>query len=540
MAKMDMNKLAASMAGRVNPAQVAKFGVNYASNPLFRMGVNAGVTGSLGVAASAFDKEDDTVMSALGKGAKAAALEFFIEEAIIMGAQTQLATRGLPGFLTKPITEKLGLGSRGEKLLTNSVNGFIKNKVNLPKGKFLAGGIGAGVGVAWTMMNHDSEGVIGTLGNMAAGAGLGLMGKEIYEHLAKEKNNPKATPRNFYKQKIADFTATKHGQLIKSNINNFMDSSAGKIVGTNVLNVLNSPHGKVVAEQIDNILDGKLGKVLTADVTKLQDSLVKVQDDINSIFNDPKLAKELKKYPNSPQGKAANKELAKYIQGYVNSIGQNVENASANVAKIANQYKNDPKLLEKHMREFMEGNAEEFSKVVKQMGGNIDVQSIQKNLEEVSNEFKRFQGALNKNPAYTVGDMMEEVLTSAENLEEKGFKVGHFSQAQTRVEAEKVLDKNVEAKKIKNNLGKMKVAGAIGLTAFAAASVIDSNKENQQEVRAGRMKAEQEKNLTRQKSREKEVMSQFQYGGPTDFGSIAFDMFNQRIGHHLMGNAKFQ
>jgi hypothetical protein len=108
------------------------------------------------------------------------------------------------------------------------------------------------------------------------------------------------------------------------------------------------------------------------------------------------------------------------------------------------------------------------------------------------------------------------------------------------IKTESSFSKIKENARHKNNMSKMKVAGAIGLTAFAFASVLDTKDELKQDVRTERMKGEQESNLIKKKNREKEVMSQYQRGGPTDFGSVAFDMFNDRIGHHLMGNAKYQ
>lgn len=141
---------------------------------------------------------------------------------------------------------------------------------------------------------------------------------------------------------------------------------------------------------------------------------------------------------------------------------------------------------------------------------------------------------------YIVKNHGERIAEEAIKFKNDIIDVGKIAKEKSRIDAEKMLEEKVEMKKVKNNLTKMKVAGAIGLTAFAAASVIDTNKEAQQDIRVSRMKEEQEKNLARQKQQEDKTMKQFQFGGPSDMGSIVLDMYNQRIGHHLMGNAKFQ
>lgn len=128
----------------------------------------------------------------------------------------------------------------------------------------------------------------------------------------------------------------------------------------------------------------------------------------------------------------------------------------------------------------------------------------------------------------------------AGNVKEKAINTGLIAKETVNAKTEVAFEKEAQAKKIKANGNKMMLAGAIGMTAFGAASLIDTNKKMQAEVRVREMKQEQEKNLVRKRNQDKEVMSQFQHGGPSDFGSIAFDMFNQRIGHHLMGNAKFE
>lgn len=145
---------------------------------------------------------------------------------------------------------------------------------------------------------------------------------------------------------------------------------------------------------------------------------------------------------------------------------------------------------------------------------------------------------------YIIKNHGEEIATEsakvAGNVKEKVVTTGLIAKETVNAKTDKAAKVQAEDAKIKANGNKMMLAGAIGLTAFGAASMIDTNKKMQADIRVREMKQEQEKNLNRKRSQDKEFMSEFQHGGPTDLGSIAFEMFDQRIGHHLMGNAKFE
>lgn len=108
-----------------------------------------------------------------------------------------------------------------------------------------------------------------------------------------------------------------------------------------------------------------------------------------------------------------------------------------------------------------------------------------------------------------------------------------------KVKGQKELNADVEYRKVKSGWSKMKLAGAIGLTAFGVASVLDVKKELDQDKAVERMKNIQEKEKKSRHKDERDMMKQFGYGN-VDFGQMAIDMFNERIGHYKMGNSKFQ
>lgn len=110
---------------------------------------------------------------------------------------------------------------------------------------------------------------------------------------------------------------------------------------------------------------------------------------------------------------------------------------------------------------------------------------------------------------------------------------------EVHAKAQNKMTEQAEVRKAQNFFSKAKVAGALGLGAVAVASVLDFSEELEQDVKVESMKAKQEENIIRRRKAEDEAMSQYGYGH-VDMGQIAIDMFNDRIGHFKMGNAKFE
>jgi len=144
--------------------------------------------------------------------------------------------------------------------------------------------------------------------------------------------------------------------------------------------------------------------------------------------------------------------------------------------------------------------------------------------------------------AMTVADF---VLTNQEEVEsvrkeyERKLTAGKVEKEHIQAKTENHLDDVRVTKKAKKLLSAGKAAGMIGLGAFAVASILDTWDELHQDVRVERQKAIQERNLTRQMNREKRELAKQGYGN-IDLGSIVLDMWEERIGHYKMGNAKFQ
>jgi len=94
-------------------------------------------------------------------------------------------------------------------------------------------------------------------------------------------------------------------------------------------------------------------------------------------------------------------------------------------------------------------------------------------------------------------------------------------------------------KQIKNWKAKGELGAMIGLGAFAAASVLDTNQTLSEEKNTARMVKEQERNLQRKQTQKRREEQRDAYGY-VDFGGMVTELWNERTGHHKMGNAKFQ
>lgn len=133
----------------------------------------------------------------------------------------------------------------------------------------------------------------------------------------------------------------------------------------------------------------------------------------------------------------------------------------------------------------------------------------------------------------------EESRRVASQEQKKGqFDMGDMTQGDTKTKATENAQKESSKKKSKNFSGKLGVLAAIGATTIGAASLLDTSRGLREDARAERMKAQQEENLIKQRNMQRRNREEMGYGN-VDFGQMAIDMFNERIGHHKMGNSKF-
>lgn len=132
---------------------------------------------------------------------------------------------------------------------------------------------------------------------------------------------------------------------------------------------------------------------------------------------------------------------------------------------------------------------------------------------------------LANNELVTLDDVIKE--TTGKHAREEAIRQGEI----------KIKNMEAEAKMLKASKylpTAMKVgAGVVGLaTLLDVGGVIKDKREEK------KMKAAAEKRLVDNQKKEEESYKKYSYGY-VDAGEIAFELFNNRSGHHKMGNAKF-
>lgn len=133
----------------------------------------------------------------------------------------------------------------------------------------------------------------------------------------------------------------------------------------------------------------------------------------------------------------------------------------------------------------------------------------------------------------------EQIPIELKNGKKDMITVSEYEHTKARVVARDNLKKQGMIKKMKNFNGKLGVITAIGATAIGVASVMDVSNEMNHKTREGRMVAYEEENNQQKKQKKKKQNKKAGYGN-NDWGQLPIDMFNDRIGHYKMGNAKFQ
>lgn len=119
-----------------------------------------------------------------------------------------------------------------------------------------------------------------------------------------------------------------------------------------------------------------------------------------------------------------------------------------------------------------------------------------------------------------------------------GITSKHLAKYEVDKAGKKVMTAAEELRWNKNMSRKAGVATAIGLIAFGAATLMDgvSGLEEQRKATVERNRQEQE--LVKKENAEKSRQAQLGYGY-VDYGQIAIQQFEKRIGHYAMGNARF-
>lgn len=135
-----------------------------------------------------------------------------------------------------------------------------------------------------------------------------------------------------------------------------------------------------------------------------------------------------------------------------------------------------------------------------------------------------------------------------------GFTTGDLSKAEIEGKGQNLLQKawhasddlgpDSKATPLQAKLLKAAPKALIGATLFiAGTSLLDSAMKRKDTYELAVQKKQGEDKLEKQRKQEEENRKNYRTGasitGPIDTGQLVFDLFNERTGHHKMGNSRF-
>jgi hypothetical protein len=547
-ARMQLGKLASNPD---NAVKVAKGVTSYLTNPMTRMGVDAGIGAAFGVAGGLVDKEDDTIGSLAMKGVQAAAIEYAVTEGAILGAKGYLRSQHFANTAAGKIAQHVPQLEPHKATVGKMVNAGMQKAVNPIGGKLAIGGIGMAAGMLFTMMNSKEDGVLGGATNIFAGGGLALMGSEVFDHFSNKKSKAakKAanSPRGKIKARADKFFNTNTGSTIEKSLKDLLRTDVGKQFSGELSKIFSSDDGKLVKSAFDSVMDGKWMDTLKMNPQELQGSINSVNKQIQELVTSEQGQDIIKKAQNISVKKAKeiSPQLVKDMQQDVNNaIKDNVDNARSQVSKIHGAYSKHADDIDKVLRQIAPGHVADsvgnfmgdgMGKIVQQLDDlaakEIVNQSVKKQ-DDVKKETKRVEAEIESKKVSERTEHNTKVTAGDYAIEDTKAK----HDAQMEKEAKWKSEKKAKMHKWGRNY---KIGGAIGLGAFALASVMDTGEKLEQKKDVTRMTEQQERNLTRKMNREKKEQDKYSYGY-LGMGDIVGELFDNRIGHHKMGNAKFQ
>jgi hypothetical protein len=593
---------------------VAKFGYKYATNEVVRLGVDAGSAALHAVAFDALDKKQQTAgevaedavkwagvaagtgmlgtmalqgfarseygSSLVGKGvdkivgnvtdaisrANAAAFDPHIDvDAIFNDAMKPKGPE--PLLLNAPASHAPAIvGAEKEtltvgKMIKNSMQKFVK-PVNM--GKLALGGVGMAAGLIYSMANNKQDGVGGTAMNALAGAGIVMMGHEIYSRIADKKaleaegKKKFKTPKERILENIGKAKETRIGGLAFESMDEILNSKSGKEIVEAMKDILNTKEGKVVSSAFNSVMnldfDGMLNHA--NNLEELSNSWDSVEKQARHYIGSPRGQKNLHSVMkeavveakiNMPDFKKAyqadmvdlmNAHMTKVRDGLTTAQKLYTENETA-VKKALGLMFDSHEVEQLH--NLMNGG---ISKIVKGLddltaSGMLDSSNIgPKDITDEVNEGHLIEGPVDKSTAEEAAKKHSEDI--AHNTEKKETVNPSDIVKEDLKQAEKdAVKRNLKSQeKITGWMGKAKVLGAIGLGAFAVATVMDASDRLDHKSKTSEM-VNQEQKMKNKKQHEVEKKYHAQAYGAINMGDMVTQMFQDRIGHHKMGNAKF-
>ena len=542
MSKMDYVRAhAMAQAKKLAPGGkglVAKHAINYVKSPVYRIGTDLAMGGSIGVAAAMFDGENDSVGSLAGKAVKSAGVDALLLYGAGMGARTYLRSQHFSNLV---VSNALGGLSDTHKPMAQSLVNKGARKLVKPvsKGKLGMGGAGLAAGLLYSMINGTEDGVGGTMVNTMAAGGLALVGHDLLGSLSKGKSSDgtKAGPVS----KFNKVRQSNMGGALESSIKDILNTDAGKGLQNEMTKIFNTPEGKALSSTYKSVTSGQWQDIMKGNALEMQSNVAKIQGSFDEFMSSKKghdILRDVEKVVKEKGPQITREVQAAIAKDAAGSVADHVDGIKQKVTKFHHAYTNNADAIESVLKKVLPGEqVDSVGKFVKNGAENIinkldtitatDITGTQtKNTQDIGKETSQTKADAESSKVAQNGEANSQV------------KVSDMEREKLKLESEQAM-KDKSTKRIKGWGMKAKGLGVIGLGAFAVASVMDTSQGLQEKTATSRMTEEQEKNLKRKTSKEEKNQRQNAYGY-TDMGGIVTEMWNNRIGHHKMGNSKFQ
>jgi hypothetical protein len=548
--------------------KAGKFGYKYMTDPITKMGVEAATAASHVAIYDALDDKKQTVgefagdaLGLVGATYAAGALGTMAAQGL---ARTEYGSNMVGNVVDKAISKirkpsaETGLvAAEGEqftvgKLVSNSMRKFVK-PVNM--GRLAFGGAGMAVGLLYTMMNGKDDGVGGTSMNLLGGAGIAMMGHELYGHFSEKAikeaaKKAKPTVKDMATKQLDKWTSTNTGAIWKDMFGEVMDSSAAKTVIDSMNGILDTDHGKAVKSAFESVMNSDW------------EGIAKIAQDPDSFMeNVNKTRDSVREYMESPEGKGALNSLVKDAsveldinkkdlvkasrEDFVSMFTKHLDKIRNGAAGANKFYSDNEELVKKGLSHFFKPH--EVENIHNFMTGGLS--KIVKGLDDMSTE-----DILNTKGNHSTGglDTSEDTVIDSRTTKAKDVSdnIAHNEEHVNKETAgtleQKVAKEKHDAsmrnlasqKKVSGWLEKGKLLGAIGLGAFAVATVMDASDRLDHKTETSKMTNEEKKMKDKKQSDVERKYHQQAYGA-VNMGDMVTQMFQDRIGHHKMGNAKF-
>lgn len=417
--------------------------------------------------------------------------------------------------MAKETISKAEHAAKQAEKINSTINKIRANKHvgDFMEGKYRGGAMiaGAALGLAKTAMDSDDDTIISTAVNTGVGVGLAYGATRGLEWIAKSDKTGEAIAKGV--NIVNDHRVTK--EMTEKIFNEFKEKTGFHDVELKYENPIDNLH---YSAHNDMTIHAQHPSVGTAGIQFLKTSNDPVYKAAKAIYGENVTHEQILRY------------IMAHEFGHIDHYKKGIyfdDHESGSVLKDRSEYKKTG--AEAHADNFAENLLKDERITVKDVAKDKETiremkmtrgkaKEIQQAAKEVNGQKKKIALKGNKTTEITVKDVQE---------------------IKTLTDSKYALKKQAWIKKRKNFQSKANIVAAIGATAIGIASIMDVSNDLRHKNREDRMVNYEEENLERKKQQRRKDAKKTNYNY-VDWGQLPIDLYNERSGHHKMGNSKFQ